>query len=153
MLPGTIESRRTTGHLADSIATLDVGDRNANRSWPGLPGSVPLVRAFVDGLLGRRHPSCEAVRLLVTELATNAIVHTRSGAPDGRIHLSVHCSRVRIRVAVRDEGGETAPHLQQPGPESTHGRGLALVAFVADRWGHDPDASTVWFEVDHETPA
>ncbi|TVZ85947.1 ATP-binding protein [Streptomyces sp. BK340] len=73
------------------------------------------------------------VLLCVSELATNALLH---GVPVGRgfvLRLTLHTDGA-LRVEVHDSGpGEVrAPDVS---PESEHGRGLLLVAAVADKWG------------------
>lgn len=71
------------------------------------------------------------VLLCVSELATNALLH---GVPPGRgFQLRLALDGV-LRVEVHDSGsGEVrAPDIS---PESERGRGLLLLAAVADKWG------------------
>ncbi len=91
---------------------------------------------------------CETVELLVSEVVTNAVGHAHSG---GQMVLTEMPSGLRVEVS--DKGaGEVAP--RDAGPEDVTGRGMAIVAALATRWGvHEgaPDAvwyKTVWFEVD-----
>ncbi|MEU8973726.1 ATP-binding protein [Streptomyces monashensis] len=75
------------------------------------------------------------VLLCVSELATNALLH---GVPVGRgfvLRLTLHTDGV-LRVELHDSGGGVvrAPG-QSPPPESERGRGLFLVAALADKWG------------------
>lgn len=86
--------------------------------------------------------------LLVSEVVTNAVGHAHSG---GQMVLTEMPSGLRVEVS--DKGaGEVAP--RDAGPEDVTGRGMAIVAALATRWGvHEgaPDAvwyKTVWFEVD-----
>jgi anti-sigma regulatory factor (Ser/Thr protein kinase) len=85
-----------------------------------------------------------AVRLLVSELLANAILH---GRPP--IELSVALRPGAVRVTVAD--GSTDP-LAPAGPSATgdSGRGLLLLDRLADRWGTEslPEGKLVWFEVD-----
>ncbi|MGW7288492.1 ATP-binding protein [Streptomyces sp. NPDC054847] len=84
------------------------------------------------------------ITLCVSELATNALVH---GVPPGRGYLL----RLRLsedgtlRVEVHDSGGGR-PGVRTPDGES--GRGLLLVAALADRWGIGPrePGKVVWCE-------
>ncbi|WP_142214346.1 ATP-binding protein [Streptomyces sp. SLBN-118] len=108
--------------------------------------SVPAAREFVrtavtDWGLGAR---MDDVLLCVSELATNALVH---GVPPGRgyrLKLWLHGAGV-LRVEVHDSGGGL-PSLQEPDGES--GRGLLLVAALADKWGVDErdPGKIVWCE-------
>jgi anti-sigma regulatory factor (Ser/Thr protein kinase) len=92
------------------------------------------------------------VRLVVTELATNATLH--SGARSFLLSLAVTPTG-GVRVAVGDEGPVPAAAVVQrplPGgatatprrPETTTGRGLAIVHELADAWGVDVDGPAKW---------
>jgi anti-sigma regulatory factor (Ser/Thr protein kinase) len=88
------------------------------------------------------------IRLLVSELVTNAIRH--AGAPSGgEVGLDVSIQRSAVHVEVADPGGgfEPAPRdetMMKPG-----GWGLYLVDRIADRWGVMRNTLTrVWFEID-----
>lgn len=92
----------------------------------------------------------EDLRLLVSELVTNSVRHADQG-PDGWIDLRVSAGGRAVRVEVSDPG----PGLREPRPASApsadrvSGRGLYLVAQIADRWGADREGCThVWFEID-----
>ncbi|MFD7404658.1 ATP-binding protein [Streptomyces sp. NPDC059866] len=71
--------------------------------------------------------------LCVSELATNALLH---GAPPGRgfaVRLTLYGDGV-LRAEVHDSGaGEV--HASDAPSDSEHGRGLLLVAALADKWG------------------
>lgn len=89
----------------------------------------------------------ERVRLVVTELVTNAYLH---GLPP--ITLAVERSDGRVRVAVSDVGDlapVALPHLV----DATTGRGLDLVRRVSQRFGVTalPDGGkSVWAELEDE---
>ena len=88
------------------------------------------------------------IRLLTSELVTNAVRHAGLG-PGEDIDLRVLVSLESVRVEVHDDGpGFDPPRANLPGPEQIGGRGLYLVQTLSDRWGVDPDDPTcVWFEV------
>lgn len=98
--------------------------------------SVPKARAFVRRALTDWGVDGvgDDVLLCVSELATNALVH---GVPPGRgfrLHLFLHVDEGVLRVEVHDSGdGEV--RLLSPSPDAEGGRGLLLVAQVADKWG------------------
>jgi anti-sigma regulatory factor (Ser/Thr protein kinase) len=100
--------------------------------------------------LGDRLPAqrIDDVRLLVSELVTNAIRHAELGAGDG-IRLILEESSRGLRVEVRDPGrGFDWTGRDRPADEAG-GWGLYLVETLADRWGVDrDDVTTVWFELD-----
>jgi anti-sigma regulatory factor (Ser/Thr protein kinase) len=88
----------------------------------------------------------EDVRLLVTELITNALRHG-SLAPGDRVSVKASVDEGVVRIEVRDPGrdGEVAP--RQPGPRGG-GYGLYLVERLAKRWGVDRrDGTMVWCEL------
>lgn len=84
----------------------------------------------------------ETLKLLVSEVVTNAVRH---GGSDGPVEL--HASwNSEIRVAVQDQG-DGFTHTPRAGePDEPGGFGLYLVGQLADRWGVETDGgTTVWF--------
>ncbi len=76
----------------------------------------------------------DATLIVVSELATNAVRHTKSV----RISLELIGRPGEIEVAVRDSGPRPrAPLSVQPDPTglSQNGRGLGIVQTLAARWG------------------
>lgn len=120
------------------------------RSFPAEPRSAALARWFAtDALAG--HPALDDVVVAVSELATNAIVHGTS-----EFTVTIARSPNGLRLSVRDSGfGQ--PVLRSPEISDTAGRGLRLVATLADRWGVDPagQGKVVWaeFELDERVTA
>jgi serine/threonine-protein kinase RsbW len=88
------------------------------------------------------------VRLLVSELVTNAVRHANLAAGDV-ILLVIELVEKVLRVEVHDPGGGFVPTAPSPDPARPSGWGLYLVAELADRWGvHSDDRTLVWFELD-----
>jgi len=89
------------------------------------------------------------VRLLVSELVTNALRHAPIG-DEQRITLTVAVGEGAVRVEVRDPGSGFDPGPVPDDPENAAGWGLYLVATLSDRWGVDTaeKATRVWFELD-----
>ncbi|MFJ5221948.1 ATP-binding protein [Streptomyces sp. NPDC088400] len=92
---------------------------------------------------------------IVAELAANAVTHGRTPGRDFELRLTLTCAAVRVEVIdTRPDRFPRAPGVSAPPPpDSTHGRGLLLVAAYADRWGwalRDARTKTVWAEVDAE---
>ncbi|MEC4018559.1 ATP-binding protein [Streptomyces sp. H27-D2] len=121
----------------------------SRREFPGTPQCVADVRRY----LGRELPAAgcagvvdEAV-LLASELATNAVVHTRSGDPLGSFSVELAITGRTVRVLVHDLGSRRIPQVL--GGTDSGGRGLWLVHALADDWGTSSDATgrTVWFEL------
>jgi anti-sigma regulatory factor (Ser/Thr protein kinase) len=113
---------------------------------PATPASPGVARRFVGAALRRwdvDEPTIEAAQLLVSELVTNAIVHTSS-----EVWLVVSVRGGTIRVEVTDHDARL-PELRPAGSGATDGRGLGIVDGIADAWGFDPRHSgkAVWFEL------
>jgi anti-sigma regulatory factor (Ser/Thr protein kinase) len=90
--------------------------------------------------------TCDTAALVVSELVTNAIVHTAGEF----VVCELHDEDDLVRIAVRDEGcapGEPHPAPQRPDEE--HGRGLLLVAALSLAWGAQEAGSglLVWAEL------
>jgi anti-sigma regulatory factor (Ser/Thr protein kinase) len=114
------------------------------RTFPNAPDGVRDARAFVaEALRGTDPAVLEATVLMVSELATNAVVHTTS--PFG---IGIEQADHEVRVSVTDHGAGT-PQLRHSMADDAGGRGLGIVAAFAVAWGVDqgPDSKTVWFTV------
>ncbi|WP_436771958.1 ATP-binding protein [Yinghuangia sp. YIM S09857] len=104
-------------------------------SFPGEPESVGEARHFVGALLAG-WPCVDDARLVVSELATNAVQHTASG-DGGRFDVTVEIGADRVRISVRDSGSFQRPFVFVDAKERTgmSGRGLFLVAALSRDWG------------------
>ena len=121
------------------------------RVFAGDAGQVRAARRFLAGLLDGCTGVDDALAC-VSELATNAVLHSRSGRPGGRFTV---CATVRagsVRVAVADEGG---PWGHERDGDGQSGRGLLIVGELASRWGREdgPAGRTMWFEIIYEPTA
>jgi anti-sigma regulatory factor (Ser/Thr protein kinase) len=114
---------------------------------PSEPSSVAEARTQVLGALTPELDAerLETVRLLISELVTNAVRHGGRDAPV-ELHASWN-SCLRVEVMDRGEGFQPTPRsgpVDEPG-----GFGLFLVGALADRWGVTTDhCTTVWFELE-----
>ncbi|QVQ54437.1 ATP-binding protein [Spiractinospora alimapuensis] len=110
------------------------------KRFAGLPGSVALARAWVHTELAKRGVEPDAIdeaTLVVSELGTNALLHTRSGEVGGTFTVTVEIQPTRALVSVTDQGNDTqsTPRWgQHPDPLDEHGHGLQLVAAMAETW-------------------
>ncbi len=116
------------------------------------PGSVAQARRLMRAQFGvwavRDEDACDAAALILSELVTNAVVHTASR----RIICELCAESEKLRITVRDEGcGSGIPRPAHRGMDEEHGRGLLLVDAVSSAWGvHDAgpgSGRTVWAEL------
>lgn len=131
-----------------SAAAADLVQRSLiwRMTCPGLADQPGRVRQELAAVL-RAHQDLDAILLATTELCTNALLHTRSGNPDGTFGVEVTAVGEKfLKVAVTDEGASTGPLLHDPGPTETHFRGLQVVKSISLGYGVDGDAAgrTVW---------
>jgi anti-sigma regulatory factor (Ser/Thr protein kinase) len=112
-----------------------------------VPGSVGIARALVRATLAEFDEDRRDIALLLTsELVTNAILHARTPVQLGVLQDAGH---LLVSVADRLPEGPALgprPHSHdRPG-----GRGLALVADLAETWGtmRRPGGKSVWFVLD-----
>ena len=114
---------------------------------PAEPASAGRARRFVVDTLQRLQydTMTDVAELLVSELVTNALLHAGS-----EVRVRVEADGSRIRVEVQD-GSPVNVRKRAVSPESTTGRGLALVDALATRWGSDAvtdRGKAVWFELE-----
>ena len=114
------------------------------------PGAAAEARRALEGL-NDLLPSekLDDVRLLVSELVNNSVVHAGL-SPDEAITVTVTVQGGLARAEVRDPGpGFEPPQEPTPKPDLAGGWGLYIVDKVADRWGVAHTGSkSVWFEID-----
>lgn len=113
------------------------------KAFPAERHSVTAARRFAtEALIGSSVEVCEAVELMVSELATNCILHVKTS-----FQLLIDRSPEEIRVEVTDEGGGV-PVMHDPGPDDPRGRGLRIVDMLSEHWGVEHRSlrgKTVWF--------
>ena len=125
-------------------------EERGRREFRGHADQVAAARRFVVGAIHRGGPARDVSRLLVSEAATNALLHSGSGSEGGTFWVEYRISDDLLRVEVHDGGGPAGPRRRVHHLESMTGRGLELFDALSDRWGVDggPNGWTVWFELD-----
>jgi anti-sigma regulatory factor (Ser/Thr protein kinase) len=113
----------------------------------GTPGSVSYAREYVRSKLGERHPALDDVTLLVSEVVTNAVIHSNS-RNGGKVTLAIADCHEFIHVDVVDAGSEGVPRMCGD-TFAEGGRGLMLVDQLSRCWGVHEDGArrAVWFQV------
>lgn len=138
------------------------------------PAEVSRARRWARSRLagsgiGADEPLAETLILLISELVTNAVVHTGcpavlrmrfpaqtgavggDGAADPSADKGPELGTVRVEVA---DASARAPRQRRADEEATNGRGLELVDGLADRWGWQPEGAgkRIWCEIDRGRP-
>lgn len=99
-------------------------------------------------------PVLDEAVLLVSELCTNALLHTASG-DGGTFEVAVYQHSFWLRVEVTDDGADQSPAVAQAADAlAEEGCGLGLVRLLADHWGHcgDHHGRSVFFELNWKQP-
>ncbi|MEO3812774.1 ATP-binding protein [Sphaerisporangium sp. B11E5] len=117
----------------------------------GSPESVKAAREFVRRRLGDGHPALDDVTLLVSELVTNSVLHSRSRG-GGRVAVAMADCRDVIHVDVVDAGGDAFQPVSGD-MFNENGRGLMLVRELSRDWGTHTDEGgrVVWFQVAYQS--
>jgi anti-sigma regulatory factor (Ser/Thr protein kinase) len=151
----------TARRVADAVRRIRAGDdvdepdadepdtRSDRIVLDGDPRAASAARRFLRDFLAGTGVSDDlgaTAELCLSELVTNAIVHTGS-----RFEIRATIDET-LTVSVKDRGRSTPdPALvTDPDPLRVHGRGLQLVDALADRWGSERDAvgTNVWFSLE-----
>ncbi|NUK86724.1 ATP-binding protein [Streptomyces lunaelactis] len=122
----------------------------ASRTFPARAEQVSAARRLTQETLAS-YPKFDAdlVELLVSEVVTNSVIHSRSPAVEVEIALT-KAGDLRVTVTDRPRTARI-PHVRSPEPTEPGGRGLFIVSRCATRWRVEPDDPqgrvAVWFEV------
>ncbi|MBT2206596.1 ATP-binding protein [Actinomadura sp. NEAU-AAG7] len=114
---------------------------------PGTRRSVGVARGFVRELAAGFEDLDDLVTV-VSEMVANAVTHTASGRRDGHVRVVLAEAAGRYRLEVADDGADGAlPRVREEAGAET-GRGLRIVAVLAERWGFRMDGTrtVVWAE-------
>lgn len=120
--------------------------KTTQRFFEARPESVGQARSFASealtdwGLPDR----AEDIRLCVSELVTNALVHGTAPGRGFLVKLDVDNEVVRLEV---HDSRSQHPQARQAASTDTSGRGLVLVNALADGWGvrdRTPFGKVVW---------
>jgi len=116
----------------------------STRTFEPDAATVVAARHFVASTLAAWSVAADDVPLLVSELATNAVLHARS-----EFTVSIALGAGLLRVEVSD-GNSRMPIVAVVPADAYSGRGLMLVQALASAWGverHTDQGKTVWFEM------
>jgi anti-sigma regulatory factor (Ser/Thr protein kinase) len=126
------------------------------RVYDGMLSELCQVRADIAAALDEC-PEAEDVILLTSELAANAVIHSRSGQFGGIFTVRAEIHDTYAWIEVEDQGGDWAAADHQDDDPDEHGRGLAIVAAVAGdgNWGTEPgdavQSRVVWARIERQS--
>ncbi|MFD5772142.1 SpoIIE family protein phosphatase [Streptomyces fungicidicus] len=137
---------------SDDVALLlmrydGMASRPLRESWTvwRVPQAVGHARRFTRRTLRSWGVTADmdAALLVVSELVTNALVHT-----EGQVRLDITLVNDRLRLAVADASPRTPAKPTSIGWGATGGRGILLVEAVSAAWGTLPvsGGKQVWAE-------
>ncbi|MFB6847302.1 SpoIIE family protein phosphatase [Streptomyces sp. NPDC056373] len=141
----TLLTGRPTDDVVLMLARTTVLDAGKVRTWqlPPDPAAVARARKMAGEQLAEwgLTEAEFATELIVSELVTNALRY--GGAP-----IELRLIRDATLICEVSDGSSTAPHLRRARVFDEGGRGLLLVAQLAERWGSRQTATgkTIWAE-------
>ncbi len=131
-------------------AAVEAPGERLTRTLDALPDAVAEARRWAVGVTrGLLAPDqAQSLRLIVSELVTNALRH---GAEGERIDLAVTLKPEFLCVQVTDDGPGLAPRPRALETDDEGGFGLYFVEQLTRRWGvtRENRRTRVWFELDY----
>ncbi|MEU3448966.1 ATP-binding protein [Streptomyces thermolilacinus] len=136
--------------------------QEASVTLPSDPASVSTARRYVADVLAEwglpgGSDTAETIRLIVSELATNAVQHTFGQSPDFTVDLRLE-RHEWLRVGVTDSHPRRPKRLPAA-VQQDNGRGMAIVRWLAAECGGrltvtptDDGGKTVWAELPWTAP-
>ncbi|GAB2480958.1 ATP-binding protein [Nocardiopsis aegyptia] len=143
--------------VSQSPTSAYPGRRWAARLYPGTPATTARVRAEMRDdlaeLEGIPGDLVDGAALCASEAFANAVVHSRSGRPDGTVMRILSTPVVTnrettLRLSVIDDGPvDSRPMIPaqctaEEWQEAERGRGLLLIDHLATEWGTQRWAGT-----------
>src|SRR5919197_46776 len=114
--------------------------------WPATPLAVGAARRTVEVMpLMLDVARLDELRLLISEVVTNAILHGRVDSDD-TVEMRTEITADSVRVEVEDRGRGFDPQ-PEPHPRDVGGLGMVILNRMSRRWGVDRNLEfVVWFE-------
>lgn len=136
--------------------------QEATVTLPSEPASVTTARHYVCALLGEwglppDAPALDSVRLIVSELATNAVLHTSGRSPNFTVDVRLERSE-ELHIGVTDSHPRW-PRRLPAAAQQDNGRGLVIVRHLTAESGGslhvtptDEGGKTVWISIPWAVP-
>ncbi|WP_223772836.1 ATP-binding protein [Streptomyces sp. 135] len=136
--------------------------QEASVTLPSDPASVPAARAYVANVLTEWGLPGEAevadtIRLIVSELATNAVQHTRGQSPTFTVDVELDRDE-QLRIGVTDSHPRY-PRRLPAAVQQDNGRGMVIIRWLTAECGGKLSVSptaeggkTVWIALPWTAP-
>lgn len=129
------------------MTAATVGPQRYEKTYPSEHSTVREVRRDVELALytWRLDGLVDDITLMVSEMVTNAIVHTATPRIGAAI---VRTGAEAVRLEVTDRSGDQ-PLSRPMDDDFESGRGIALIDTLSDKWGWEVSANgkKVWAEL------
>jgi len=142
---------RNRPRRGDAMLPTTTLDQQAARFWTmqltPTPECIALVRRQVGRALagwGYGQDDIDRALLICSELATNAVQHGRRAGHLLEVRVTAEGTNCLVEVS---DPTPQPPRPVKAGTDDEHGRGLQLVAALAEETGHRPQSplgKTVW---------
>jgi serine phosphatase RsbU (regulator of sigma subunit)/anti-sigma regulatory factor (Ser/Thr protein kinase) len=146
ILDNLLQDRQPADDVALLVARTRALGRNHVATWDLSPDPAAVAdarhRVSVQLDMWGLEDVAFTTELMVSELVTNAIRHART---PGKLRIILERESLICEVS---DGSLTSPHLRRARTFDEGGRGLLIVAQLAQRWGtrYDHDGKTIWAE-------
>ena len=112
--------------------------QEASVTLPSEPASVTTARRYVCGLLAEwglpdGDPATDSVRLMVSELATNAVLHTSGLSPTFTVEVRLERGE-QLHIGVTDSHPGRPQRLAAVGQQDS-GRGMVIIRHLTTESG------------------
>ena len=101
---------------------------------PGRPEAAAGARDFAQKALAG-YPAADDAVLALSEMVSNAVLHSRSGLPGGTLEVRLTVTAASVLAEVLDEGPLGVPAVTSRETFAERGRGLVLVEALTRAWG------------------
>ncbi|MFI6411971.1 MULTISPECIES: ATP-binding protein [unclassified Streptomyces] len=136
--------------------------QEASVTLPSDPASVSTARRYVADVLAEwglpgGSDTAETIRLIVSELATNAVQHTLGQSPDFTVDVRLE-RHEWLRIGVTDSHPRY-PRLLPAAAQQDNGRGMVIIRWLAAEYGGrltvtptEQGGKTVWIALPWKAP-
>ncbi|WP_406859500.1 ATP-binding protein [Streptomyces sp. HUAS MG47] len=137
--------------------------QEATLTLPSDPASVSTARRYVAGVLAgwgldEGSETSDTVRLIVSELATNAVQHTFGQSPTFTVDVRLERDE-QLHIGVTDSHPRW-PQRLPAAVQQDNGRGMVIIRWLTAECGGrlsvrptDDGGKTVWIELPWTTPS